>query len=112
MTVGVAAALGPSRIALARHRTGAAAHAVLALWLTAGAPANASADVALGLTVRGAAAEEGGALFNPFAAASEPRVQARAPASERQQEGDWVLPLLAAGAGFAGVAVLMRKMTG
>jgi hypothetical protein len=91
------------------HHTEAVAHAVLAVWLAAGVAANAVAEHGHAASVGAVASEDGGALFNPFAGASAPQVQARVPETERPR-GDWTLPLVAATAGFAGIAVLMRKM--
>lgn len=91
-----------------RSLTGAAVQAVMAACLVAVTASNALAEDLPAASVAAAAAEDGGALFNPFAGTSPPPVRARA--LDPAPEGDWALPLLAATAGFAGIAVLMRKM--
>ena len=92
------------------HRTAAVAQALAAVCLAAGATAHAFADEPE--NVGAVAAQDGGALFNPFVAASAPRGHARAAAESERPQGDWTLPLVAATAGFAGVGILMRKMIG
>jgi hypothetical protein len=91
------------------HHTGAVTRTIVAAWLVAGAAADAVAHDPPAAAAATAADDTGGALFNPFAGASAPRAQARGPETERPR-GDWTLPLVAATAGFAGIAVLMRKM--
>jgi hypothetical protein len=92
--------------------------AFIVVWLaTAAAGSNAVAEepaagagAAPAASIGTAPADDGSALFNPFAGASAPRVQPRGADAARQ--GDLALPLLAAVAGFATIAALMWKIIG